>query len=183
MPIRIEATLSSLTLALTLVTSGCGHHEKVPPPTAHDHAPGPGSGLERVAAIHGTAGPFAVAGYRMGERALAELGAPRGSFDLEVVHETPPAVQWSCIADGLQAATGTSAGKLNLKVIEVSADHTSSVVRNRKTGQALRFELAPAFLARWKDLPRERLAQAGGEVMALKDDEIFTVTRVQEGSR
>lgn len=150
---------------LSLWAMACVHH-----PAAVLSEP---SALIRVAAIHGGAGPFAVAGYRMGARALVELGRARGDFDLEVVHETPRKVQWSCIADGLQAATGTSAGKLNLHVIELDEDRTTSVVRDRKSGRGIRFRLTPSFLERWKDLPRERLPEAGRMVMNLEDEEIF----------
>lgn len=132
--------------------------------------------LAEVAAIHGAAGPFAVAGYRMGQRALHDLAATRGSFDLEVVHETPAQVQWSCIADGLQAATGTSAGKLNLKLVEVNADHATSVVRSRATGRAERFTVAPGFLKRFLDVPPDQRTQAGAAAMALPDPEIFQIT-------
>ena len=62
--------------------------------------------LSRVQEIHGGTGPWAVAGYRIGERALKELGLPRHSFRLLVVHRSPAEVQYSCVADGLQAATG-----------------------------------------------------------------------------
>lgn len=159
-------------IAALLLTASCSHHR-----SAHDPAPSvPGGALERVAAVHGAAGPFAVAGYRMGERALKELGLPRGSFDLEVVHEAPPQVQWSCIADGLQASTGTSPGKLNLKVVEVSQERTTSVVRDRRSGKALRFTLTHAFVARWKDLPHGELPEAGAAVVDLPDREIFDVT-------
>ena len=72
--------------------------------------------LARVREIHGAAGPWAVAGYRIGERALQELHLPRHNFSLRVVHRCPAQVQYSCMADGLQAATGASPGKLNLKV-------------------------------------------------------------------
>jgi hypothetical protein len=61
--------------------------------------------LARVASIHGVAGVFAVAGYRMGERALHDLGEQRGSFAIDVTYRTPLKVQYSCIADGRQAAT------------------------------------------------------------------------------
>lgn len=170
-------SVAALTFA---VASGCAHDGGRVSQVHHPAATSSDVALNRVAAIHGAAGPFAVAGYRMGERALTELGAARGSFDLEVVHETPPSVQWSCVADGLQAATGTSPGKLNLKVIEVSADHTTSVVRDRKTGRALRFELAPAFLARWTDLRPEQLPAAGAAVMSLADEEIFAVSDLSQ---
>jgi len=47
------------------------------------------SELATVAAIHGGAGPWVVAGYRMGEYAMKQLGLDRYSFDLEVQHHTP----------------------------------------------------------------------------------------------
>jgi uncharacterized GH25 family protein len=40
--------------------------------------------LARVRDVHGGAGPWAVAGYRIGQRALKELGLPRQSFALSV---------------------------------------------------------------------------------------------------
>jgi formylmethanofuran dehydrogenase subunit E len=139
------------------------------PPASADTA------LARVAAIHGAAGPFAVAGYRVGERALRELGLPAGTFDLDVVHESPAQVQWSCIADGVQAATGASAGKLNLHLREVEQARMRTVVRQKSTGRTLVFHLKPSFASRFLDRPRAELPHAGGEVMALPDDEIFSV--------
>lgn len=79
---------------------------------AEDRASSVDETLSRVATIHGAADVFAVAGYRMGERALHDLSAQRGNFALDVTHRTPLEVQYSCIADGWQAATGVSAGKL-----------------------------------------------------------------------
>jgi formylmethanofuran dehydrogenase subunit E len=136
--------------------------------------------LDRVASIHGAAGVFAVAGYRMGERALHELGADRGSFALDVTHRTPLQVQYSCIADGWQAATGVSAGKLNLHIVKVSPQNTETIVRNKKTGQALVFRLRNEFLAKYLNVPEERQTAAGREVAALPDDQIFRVSAVHK---
>ena len=58
-------------VALVVALLGCA-----PAPTAPDQE------LDRVAAIHGAPGPWAVAGYRMGRYALAKLDLPPGSFDL-----------------------------------------------------------------------------------------------------
>ena len=139
-------------------------------------APGK-SGLAKVAAIHGAAGPFAVAGQRMGERALRELGLASGSFDLEVRHESPAEVQWSCIADGAQAATGASAGKLNLQHQPVAREAMRTVFRRKSTGKSVTFRLKPTFVKRFADLPRAELQRAGESVLALGDDEIFSVER------
>src|SRR5579883_683242 len=134
--------------------------------------------LEQIAFIHGGTGPFAVAGYRIGERALKELNLPRESFSLEVVHKTPEEVQWSCISDGVQAATGASPGKLNLRIQKAPKDSVETIIRNRKTGQGFVFRLSPDFVKRYLDLPHEKLAEAGKEVLSLRDDQIFAMKRM-----
>ena len=135
------------------------------------------AGLSQVSQIHGAAGPFAVAGYRMGQRAMRELGLPSGSLDLEVRHESPAEVQWSCIADGAQAATGASAGKLNLSLQPAPRDKTRTVFRRKSTGKTVTYQLTPTFVKRFLDVPRDQLSRTGHEVMGLPDDDIFTPTR------
>ena len=136
--------------------------------------------LDRVAAIHGAAGVFAVAGYRMGERALHDLGERRGSFALDVTHRTPLEVQYSCVADGWQAATGVSAGKLNLHIVEARPEETQTLIRNKGTGQALVFRLRKEFLAKYLHVPEGKQKQAGREVAELPDDQIFTVSAISK---
>ncbi|XYH94198.1 FmdE family protein [Sorangium sp. So ce1128] len=150
-------------------------------PAGHDHGRAPGrpsaeaqdEELRAVAAIHGGAGPWAVAGYRMGRYALAKLGLPARSFDLDVVHHSPRSVQFSCIADGAAAATGASLGKLNLSLVEASEAGIETTYRRRSTGQSVTLRPSAAFRARFRDVPRERLAEAGKEVLSLPDAEVF----------
>jgi len=124
--------------------------------------------LARVAAIHGGTGPFAVAGYRMGERALSELSLQRGSFDVEVEHTSPAEVQYSCIADGVAASTGASVGRLNLRRVDAADGATRS-------GRSLVLRLTDGFLARFRDVPMPGLGAAGRAVLGLRDEEIFEV--------
>jgi formylmethanofuran dehydrogenase subunit E len=131
--------------------------------------------LARVAEFHGNPGLFTVAGYRMGERALHELGEQRGSFQLDVTHRTPLQVQYRCVADGWQAATGVSAGKLNLHIVETKPEQLESVVEDTKTGKELVFRLRAEFIRKYLDIPYDRQASAAREVVALPDDQIFTV--------
>jgi formylmethanofuran dehydrogenase subunit E len=140
-----------------------------PPPTA-SAADDP---LALVATIHGGAGPWAVAGYRMGRYALTRLGLERQSFDLEVTHHTPEEVQFSCIADGASAATGASVGKLNLHVVPGTEADVATTYRRKSTGQSLTLRPSRAFAERFRDVPRERLAEAGRQVLALPDEEVF----------
>ena len=136
---------------------------------AHDDENPPA--IARTALIHGTAGPHAVAGYLMGEHALSQLGLERGSMDLEVIHYSPAQVQWSCIVDGLQASTGASLGKMNLR--RVDSAKTYSLTRNRKTGRSIRFDLLPAFLQKFVVLPPEKLHEAGVQVSEMKPSDVF----------
>jgi formylmethanofuran dehydrogenase subunit E len=160
----------SLILASILVAGADG---PPPKPTAEAEC------LARVKEIHGAAGAWAVVGYRMGDRALKEFSQPRHSFSLMVVHHAPAQVQYSCIADGLQAATGTSPGKLNLKVEVVPIERLSTTIEDRKTGRLLTFTLRPEFVRSIKDLPHERAEAEGKRVAVLPDDEIFVVTETK----
>jgi formylmethanofuran dehydrogenase subunit E len=130
--------------------------------------------LTSVAAIHGNAGVFAVAGYRMGDRALREFHQPRGSFALDVTHKTPLEVQYSCVADGWHAATGVSSGKLNLHIVQASPDQLATTIKDSKSGQALVFRLRPEFLKKYLNLPYDQQAEAAREVAAMPDEKIFT---------
>jgi hypothetical protein len=131
--------------------------------------------LARVKDVHGAAGPWAVAGYRIGARALKDLGLPRHSHDLEVIHFCPLQVQYSCMADGLSAATGASAGKLNLRLEESPANSLRTMVKDRERGRSLSFTLKPEFIRSISDLPTDRLEAEGRRVASLPDDAIFIV--------
>jgi formylmethanofuran dehydrogenase subunit E len=126
-----------------------------------------------VARVHGAAGPWAVAGYRMGKFALGKLGLPAQSFDLEVEHHTPRKVQFSCIADGAAAATGASVGKLNLKLVDADDDGVLTTYKRVSTGAAITLRPSAAFRARFKDVPRDGLLAAGRVVIGLPDAEVF----------
>ena len=131
--------------------------------------------LARVKEVHGATAPWAVAGYRIGERALKELGLSRHSHELEVVHRAPAEVQYSCIADGVQAATGASPGKLNLRIEEAKREELRTVIRDKKSGRSLTFILKPEFTGSISDLPMERLEAEGRRVAGMPDDAIFQV--------
>ena len=163
-------------LIVALALSGCATSavpSRTPPAGPAAASPSGDDALARVTFIHGGAGPWAVAGYRMGEYALSKLGLPRQSFDLEVVHHSPQEVQFSCIADGAAAATGASAGKLNLRVVDATEADVATTYRNRSTGQAITLRPARSFAARFRDVPREQLAEAGRTVLALPDADVF----------
>src|SRR5688500_13217668 len=109
-------SMGLLTAALWVTSAGAEtpHPGHAPPPHRTPAATSAEAILDRVARVHGEAGPWAVAGYRMAEHAAKRLGLTLPTHDLEVEHQSPRATQYACIADGAQAATGVSVGKLNL---------------------------------------------------------------------
>ena len=134
---------------------------------AHDDEGDPG--LNRVLAIHGAVGPFAVAGYRMGQAAMKQLGLGRASADCEVVHYAPADPELSSVIDGLQAATGASLGKRNLFLKDSANGESYSVVRNRKTKKQVRLTLTAGFVKAHRGLG----AGAGARLIAVPESEIF----------
>lgn len=193
--LRAAFALAAL-LPLALSTGCSGPPAAAPPahadphhggahPAPHAHAPpsspaapgGTDAQLAEVARVHGGAGPWAVAGYRMGRHALGRLGLTPQSFDLEVIHHSPRAVQYSCIADGAAAATGASLGKLNLSLVDADEASVATTYRRRSTGASITLRPTAAFRARFTDVPREELPAAGRAVMELPEAEIFEEVR------
>lgn len=145
-----------------------GHHA-----TTVDEPSGIDAQLVEVARIHGAAGPWAVAGYRMGRYALKKLGLTPQSFDLEVIHHSPQQVQFSCIADGAAAATGASLGKLNLRIEETDEQHVATTYVRPSTKVMVILRPTAEFREKFRDIPRDKLGEAGRLVMSLSDHQIF----------
>jgi hypothetical protein len=135
--------------------------------------------LAEISFVHGGTEPFAVAGYRIGQRALQEFKLTRGSILVEVEHHAPDDVQWASIVDGVQVATGVSPGKLNLHLMKSPVGDVSTVIRDRRTGKTLVFRLAPQFTAHFAGLSHDRLDAAGVDVMSLPDEQIFVMATSQ----
>ena len=83
-------------------------------------------------------------------------------------------------ADGWPAATGVSAGKLNLHMIEVKPEQLETVVTDRKTGRELVFHFRPDFLRRYLNVPYEDQAKAAREVAQLSDAQIFDIAATKK---
>jgi formylmethanofuran dehydrogenase subunit E len=168
-------------VALGLMLAGCGGTDSG---EAAGGEPGHGEAVDADVAlilaetrrVHGGQGPWAVAGYRIGAHAMGALGVPRGHMGLRVHHHSPSAVQYSCITDGLQAATGASLGKHTLAWTEAPLPDLRAEV-GTASGETLVYTLTDGFVARYTDVPFEELDARGAEVARLDDTDIFTVER------
>ncbi len=157
----------------TPATEAHAHPHGAPAPAAKNAVDPTEAKLDEVARIHGEAGPWAVLGYRMSEYAMETLGLARGSFDVSIVHWSPKEVQYSCIADGAAAHSGASLGKLNLSMVEASADNVLTVYRDKKTGRAIALRPTASFKKRFADVPRGQARALGRDVLALPRAELF----------
>lgn len=72
--------------------------------------------LEKAVDFHGHLGPFLVLGVRMGLLGIRELEAKKGNPKLRVTVMTKPSVPFSCVIDGIQAATKCTIGNRKLRL-------------------------------------------------------------------
>ena len=101
----------------------------------------------------------------MSTHALAKLGLERGSLDLQVVHWTPREVRYSCIADGAAAHSGASLGKLNLSLVETTADNVLTIYRDKKSGRSIALRPTASFRQRYADTPVDKARALGIETL------------------
>lgn len=141
------------------------------PANAHDDEQEPP--ISRTAMVNGMALPYAVAGYLMGERALKNLDLTRCHGDLDVTHYCPPASELLPVIDGLQASTGASLGKGNLR--HTASKDVYSVVRNRRTGKEVKLALNSDFVRKHAKLSAADAYAAGQKVANTSDAEVFRV--------
>jgi formylmethanofuran dehydrogenase subunit E len=97
--------------------------------------------------IHGAFGPFIPVGIRIGLDARERLHAePRGLTVAFYNGEKPPC---PCIADGILIATQASPGQGTLQISPEKAPQglmALIVIKNRKTGDALRYTISDQWL-------------------------------------
>jgi len=72
--------------------------------------------LRKAIDWHGHFGPFLVLGVKMGIIGIRELEAIKGNPKLRVTVMTKPSVPFSCVIDGIQAATQCTLGNRKLRL-------------------------------------------------------------------
>jgi len=137
--------------------------------------------LDAIAAVHGEAGPWAAAGYRMASYAMERLGVTAGKGDLTVEHHSPRAVQFSCVADGAQAATKASVGKLSLSWSEATLEQMETVFTRPSTGGRVVLRPSKRFREAFLNAPREKARENARKVLSLPDTDVFEVVSATAG--
>jgi formylmethanofuran dehydrogenase subunit E len=128
--------------------------------------------IELGARIHGAFGAFIPVGIRIGLDARERLKAdPRGLAVVYTTGEKPPC---PCIADGVMLATGASPGQGTLQISPEKAPAGAMaviVIRNRKTGEGLKYTIADEWLP--KILSWNKSDPAGRYDSAMSAEDLF----------
>jgi len=129
--------------------------------------------IELGARIHGAFGAFIPVGIRIGLDAREKLKAdPRGLTVVYYNGDKPPC---PCVADGVMLATGASPGQGTLQISPEKAPPGAMaviVIKNRKTGEGLKYTIADAWLA--KILGWNKSDPAGRYDAAMAAEGLFT---------
>jgi formylmethanofuran dehydrogenase subunit E len=135
----------------------------------------PAQWIELGARVHGAFGAFIPIGIRIGLDAKARLKTEaRG---LAVTYYTGDKAPCPCIADGVMLATDASPGQGTLVIAPEKAPAgilAVAIVRNRKTGEGLRYTVADSWLPKvieWN----KTLDPAGRFDAAMKAEGLFEV--------
>ncbi|MFO0890215.1 MAG: formylmethanofuran dehydrogenase subunit E family protein [Isosphaeraceae bacterium] len=173
-PCRDKET-TMLTAVLTLLTlSMADGPAGLTPRTASGRVPAREI-IARIHDAHGHVGPWAVVGYRMGQRALEELKLPRHSKSLLVVHHTPLEFKFTCAADGVMAVTGATPGKMNIRLQECPLAELRTVITDRSTGRVLVFRLRPERAGELAGVTPSQLDAMSRRFAELPDEAIFEI--------
>ena len=121
--------------------------------------------------FHGHLGPFLIIGLRMGSLALKLLGLNEPS-GLRAIVETGNEPPLSCIADGVQVATGCTLGKGNIEVVKNNRAKATFLKDNKILVVELRESAYRRILEQLETHTSERVAE---EVMEYLDEELFLI--------
>jgi len=135
----------------------------------------PAQWIELGARVHGAFGAFIPIGIRIGLDAKERIKAdPR---ELAVTYYTGEKAPCPCIADGVMLATNASPGQGTLVIAPEKAPAgllAVVVVRDRKTGEGLRYTVADAWLP--KVLEWSKTSDPAGRFdAAMKAEGLFEV--------
>jgi len=129
--------------------------------------------MQLLRAIHGDINPWAVAGYLMGERALAEHELAFGSDRLLALHHCPQKLPYTAVLDGIQAATGATVGKLNLRLIPASESELRCEFIDMNSGRKLTYKFQPAMFDQMLSAKDGAARALALQMMTLPEADIF----------
>lgn len=136
--------------------------------------------LRRAIDWHGHFGPFLVLGVKMGIIGIRELEVIKGNPKLRVTVMTKPSVPFSCVIDGVQAATQCTLGNRRLRL----RNSTKSVSAKFQIleGNTVTVTLNPAKQEELKELlskhvRSEEIEKIAHNVVSMSEKELFNLKK------
>ncbi len=136
--------------------------------------------LRRAIDWHGHFGPFLVLGVKMGIIGMRELEVIKGNPKLRVTVMTKPSVPFSCVIDGVQAATQCTLGNRRLRL----RNSTKSVSAKFQIleGNTVTVTLNPAKQEELKELlskhvRSEEIEKIAHNVVSMSEKELFNLKK------
>ena len=141
--------------------------------------------LARAASFHGHLGPWVTVGALIGGDAVRRLDTP-GHWKIEVICWMPPEKQkqpFTCILDGLQASSGATMGKRNIR-LDYSPDivdddqpvvYVIRRVEGKTSARGLAYRLRPLLAEMLADIDPKRLEELSRDIASHSLPELFEV--------
>lgn len=139
-----------------------------------ENAAVPGRDAQAIITAHGRLEPWVAAGYRMARRALRDLELERGDSRLVATHFSPYARPTIAMIDGVQAATGASVGKMNLRYKTVGLEGLRTEFVDCQSGKSVVLRLTDAALRELSALDESEAEAAAMRVLEMPEDDLMT---------
>ncbi len=139
--------------------------------------------LDAIVAVHGAPNPWVAAGYRMGRRALQDLRLPKGDRRLIATHHSPYAAPTVSMIDGVQAATGTSVGKMTLRYKTAKLDAVRTEFVDSRTGASVSYRLTDSALRELAGGVDEEAGENTIRVLEMPEEDLFEAFEPQRPKR
>lgn len=135
--------------------------------------------VRAIVAVHGELSPWAALGYRMGKRGMAELQLSAGDGRLLVIHRSPFELPYTVMADGIQASTHATMGRMTLGISKVDLPELRSEFMDQTGARGVAIRPGPRLVEELVGASSSNEREAAAlRILRLKDDDLFMVTKL-----
>lgn len=130
--------------------------------------------MKKAAEFHGHLGPFLVIGVRMGLLAKRTLNSD-GFSDLSVTVNTGSKPPLSCVADGIQVATGCTLGKGNIAVRNLNEVSSIFATKRRTIQVKIRRDAIQSLALELLHGDPRKMERTAIEISLMPDTKLFSI--------
>ena len=135
--------------------------------------------IQNATKLHGHLGPFLVIGVRMGDMAKRHLGLDdKSSRNLQASVKTPLCTPFSCVIDGIQAATSCTVGNQKLK-IENSTKEISARFGLQSSDKTVKISVNPKVVDTLSEQMSKGVSieQLAAKIARMREEQLFVLEK------